>query len=89
MNAVVKLTGYEKTTEWLGTAMSVPLGLVEYARAVAGVPETDPNVLAMYPLTVEQAAAIAAKSGFPLETDRFNYCLEAIAENRPSIAQKV
>ena len=64
MNAVVKLTGYEKTTEWLGTAMNVPLGLVDYARTVAGVSETDPDVLAMYPLTIEQAARLPRKAAF-------------------------
>jgi hypothetical protein len=89
MNAVVELTGYDKRTEWLGTAVTVPAGLVEFVRTVAGVPESDPNVLAMYPLTVEPAAAIAAKGDLPLDPARFDYCLEAIAEGQASMIQKV
>jgi hypothetical protein len=89
MNAAVKLTGYDKRTEWLGTAVIVPAGLVEFARTVAGVPESDPNVLAMYPLTVEQATAIAAKGDLPLDLDRFDYCLEAIAKDQTSMVPKV
>jgi hypothetical protein len=79
MNASVKLAGSEKTTEWLATAVTVPSVLVPFARTIAGVPETDPDVLAMYPLTLEQAMAIAAKGKLPLDPDRFDYCLEAIA----------
>ncbi|MEA2736909.1 MAG: hypothetical protein QOH05_216 [Acetobacteraceae bacterium] len=89
MNAVVKLTGYEKTTELLATIVTVPPRLVPFARAVAGVPETDPGVLAMYPLTIDQAAAIAAEADLALDPDRFDYCLEAIAEDERSRFQKV
>lgn len=80
MNAVVKLTGYEKATELLTTIVTVPPGLVPIARTVAGVPKSDPGVAGMYPLTVPQAEAIAAESGLALDPDRFEYCLEAIAD---------
>jgi hypothetical protein len=88
MNAVVKLTGYEKATELLKTVMTVPSALVPFARTVAGVPETDPGVAAMYPLTVPQAEAIAAEADLALDPERFDYCLEAIAEGGRSEAQK-
>nr|WP_294503487.1 hypothetical protein [uncultured Rhodopila sp.] len=80
MNAVVKLTGYAKTTEVLETVVTVPAALIPFARTVAGVPASDPDVLAMYPLTAPQAEAIATKADLALEPDRFDYCLEAIAE---------
>jgi len=89
MNAVVKLTGYEKATELLTTIATVPPGLVPFARTVAGVPETDPGVAAMYPLTVPQARAIAAKADLALDPDQFDYCLEAIAEDERSQARQV
>jgi hypothetical protein len=89
MNAVVKLTGYEKTTELLATVVTVPGNLVSFARTVAGVPETDPNVLAMYPLTAQQAETIAAKADLALDPGRFDYCLEAIAEDARSRVRQV
>jgi hypothetical protein len=89
MNAVVKLTGYEKATELLTMVLTVPPGLVPFARTVAGVPETDLGVAGMYPLTVRQAEAIAAKADLALDPDRFDYCLEAIAEDERSQARKV
>ncbi|HBK08182.1 MAG TPA: hypothetical protein DDZ81_20410 [Acetobacteraceae bacterium] len=89
MNAVVKLTGYEKTTELLTTIATVPSGLVSFAKTIAGVPETDPGVAAMYPLTVPQAEALAAEASLALDPDRFDYCLEAIAEDGRSQAWKV
>lgn len=89
MNAVVKLTGYEKTSELLTTVMTVPPAIIPFARSVAGVPEADPGVLAMYPLTIGQAEAIAQKADLALEPDRFDYCLEAISEDERSKAKIV
>jgi hypothetical protein len=53
------------------------------------VPETDPGVAAMYPLTVPQAEAIAAEADLPLDPERFDYCLEAIAEGGRSRVRKI
>jgi hypothetical protein len=89
MNAVVKLTGYEKATELLKTIMTVPSSLVPFARIIAGVPETDPGVAGMYPLTVPQAKAIAAEADLPLDPERFDYCLEAIADGGRSRIRKI
>jgi hypothetical protein len=44
---MVKLTGYAKTTEVLETVETVPAALVPFARSVAGVPVSDPHVLAV------------------------------------------
>ncbi len=84
MNAVVKLTEYQKATELLETVLTVPPRMVAYARRVAGVPDSDPRVLAVYPLSVPQAEAIAAKADLSLDFERFDYCLEAIAEGERS-----
>lgn len=86
---MVKLTGYAKATERLETIVTVPESLVPFARAVAGVPATDPGVLAMYPLTVPQAEAIATEAELALDPDQFDYGLEAIAEDDHSGARKV
>ena len=79
MNAAVKLTGYAKTTELLETVVTIPATLIPFARTVAGIPASDPCVLAMYPLTAPRAEVIAAKAELAVEPDRFDYCLEAIA----------
>jgi hypothetical protein len=47
-------------------------------------------MLAMYPLTALQAEATAAKADLALEPERFDHCLEAIAEpgrSRASITE--
>jgi len=83
MNAVLKLTGYDKASEFLTTIVTVPVDLVPFAREVAGAPDDDPGVAGLYPLSVPLAEAIAAEAGLALDPDRF----EAIAEDewsRPS-----
>jgi hypothetical protein len=62
VNATVTLTGYDKVTELLRTLADVAEPLVAYARDIAGVPDTDPAVLAIHPLTPSQARAIAARA---------------------------
>ena len=81
MNAAVKLTGYDKSTEFLSVALDLPNDVVDFARRVAGVPATDPNVLGVYPLSPQQAAQIAGKAALPLDVAEYDYCLEAIAQD--------
>jgi hypothetical protein len=84
MNADVKLTGYDKRTEFLSVALCLPDDVVNFARQVAGVPATDPDVLGVYPLSPQQAAQIAGRAGLPLDVAEYDYCLEAIArDDRP------
>ena len=86
MNADVKLTGYDKHSEFLSVALTVPPHLIDAARHIAGVPGTDPDVLGVYPLTAQQAAEIADKAALPLDPSAFDYCLEAIArDDRPKV----
>jgi hypothetical protein len=84
MNADVKLTGYDKRSEFLSVALPVPPNVIGEARRIAGVPETDPDILGVYPLTAQQAAAIASKAALLLDPAAYDYCLEAIArDDRP------
>jgi hypothetical protein len=86
MNADVKLTGYDKQSDFLSVAFTVPTDVIDAARHIAGVPETDPDVLGVYPLTAQQAAEIADKAALPLDLSAFDYCLEAIAwDERPKV----
>jgi hypothetical protein len=81
MNAEVNLTGYDKRTEFLSVAHGLPQDLVDFARGIAGVPESDPDVLGVYPLSQQQAAEIAQRAGLPLDLTEYDYCLEAIAKD--------
>lgn len=49
MNAEVNLTGYDKHTEFLSVAPGLPKDLVDFARGIAGVPESDPDVIRCLP----------------------------------------
>ena len=81
MNAVVKLKGYEKVSEFLTTIATVPVALVPFARTMAGVPEDDPGLAGLYPLAVPRAEAITAEGGSARHSDWFEYCLTAIVED--------
>jgi hypothetical protein len=86
MNADLTLTANDKESEYLCKVLVLPPGLLGYARDVAGVPGTDPDVLGVYPLTEQQAAAIANRAELPLDLAGFDYCLETIArDERPQV----
>jgi hypothetical protein len=86
MTAEVKLTAYDKQTELLTTAFALPQRVVGYARRVAGVPETDPSLLGVYPLTQEQADLIARRASLSLDLGKFDFCLESFAPDRAAQA---
>jgi hypothetical protein len=86
MTAEVKLTAYDKQTELLTAEFAVPRQWIAFARDVAGVPETDPRLLGVYPLTPEQVAQIAQKASLSLDPARYDFCLESFAPARKSRA---
>jgi hypothetical protein len=84
MNADVILAGYDKRTEFLSMAIDLPIDVVDFARRVAKVPVSDPDVLGVYPLRAQQAAQIAGEAKLSLDPTEYDYCLEAIArDERP------
>jgi hypothetical protein len=86
MNADLTLTAYDKQTEYLCKVFVLPTDLLGYARDIASVPGTDPDILGVYPLTEQQAEAIAKKADVPLEIGEYDYCLETIArDERPQV----
>lgn len=86
MMAEVKLTAYDKQTELLTTAFALPPRVGAYARRVAGVPQGDPSLLGVYPLTPEQADLIARKASLSLDSSKFYFCLESFAPDRKARA---
>lgn len=86
MTAEVKLTAYDKQTELLAAVFAVPRHSIGYARRVAGVPDTDPRLLGVYPLTPEQVTQIAQKVSLSLDPARYDFCLESFAPARKSRA---
>lgn len=86
MPAEVKLTAYDKHTELLTAEFAVPRQWIASARGVAGVPDTDPRLLGVYPLTPEQVVQIAQKASLSLEPAKYDFCLESFAPARKSRA---
>ena len=78
MTPGVKLTAYDKQTERLVAAASVPSEVMTEVRRIAQVPASDPDLRGVYPLTAAQLTAIAAKLGARLDAERYDYCLEAM-----------
>ena len=86
MTAEVKLTACDKQTELLSAEFAVPQQWVAFARRVAGVPNTDPRLLGVDPLTSEQVAQIAQTASLSLDPAKYDYCLESLATARKSHA---
>jgi hypothetical protein len=88
MTAVLKLTGYDKTTEYMATADTVPYGVRKLARTLAGVAPSERHLVGMYPLTPEQAGSLAERAKIAVDLERLDYFLEEIAENNSRLARK-
>jgi hypothetical protein len=82
----LKLTAYDKQTERLTAGFAQPRPWIAYGRGVAGVPDTDPRLLGVYPLTPEQVVQIAQKATLSLEPAKHDFCLESFAPARKSRA---
>jgi hypothetical protein len=86
MSPEVKLTAYDKQTELLTAEFAVPRRWIAYARRVVVVPDTDPHLLGVYPLTAEQVAQIARKASLSLDPAKYDFCPESFAPERKACA---
>lgn len=86
MTPGVKLTAYDKQTERLVAAASVPAQVLVEARRIARVPASDPDLRGVYPLTAAQVTEIAGKLGAKLDAERYDYCLESMLPAPKTVA---
>ncbi len=82
MTPTHRLTGYDRATERLAIALSIPLGKTPLARELAGVGPNDADAVGIYVLENAQAQRLARELGTEVDTDRFEWCLEPLPQPR-------
>lgn len=79
MNAIHRITGYEKRTERLEMEYDVPPGQLPELRQLANVPSSDVDAIGSYRLPPEAISKAAAELKQTLNTDAYDWYLEAFA----------
>jgi hypothetical protein len=77
MSLEVKIVGFDKASEALATEVDLPVDAFQRAKAIAKVPETDPDLLGSYPLDESQVRRIAELAHLPIDPGAYAYFLEA------------
>jgi hypothetical protein len=80
MNAVHRITGYEKRTERLEIEYDVPPERLGDLRKLANVPAQDVDALGSYRLDSNAVRKAAAKLRLTLNFDAYDWFLEPFAE---------
>jgi len=80
MRIEAKIVGFDKISERLAFEAGLPGRVLETVKAIACVPESDPDLVGSYPLDGRQVASIAAAAQVSLDPGRFDYFLEADEE---------
>jgi hypothetical protein len=78
---VHRLTGYDRTTEFLTIEYDIPTKKFARIRKIAGVGPDDPEAIGSYPLDRNQVQKISDLLGSKVEIDRFDYFVEAFSED--------
>ncbi|MDO9707104.1 DUF7683 domain-containing protein [Paracraurococcus lichenis] len=74
-----RLTGYDRQTEMLALSFDVPATQDAEARAIAGVPASDPDAVGGYPLDEAAAQRLLRLLGLPDGTAAHDWFLEPVA----------
>jgi hypothetical protein len=73
----ITLIGFDKESEMCVYEVVVPATAACYAKAVAGVPPDDSDMIGQYQLSPDQAAKVAAAIPAPIDPHKCYYFLEA------------
>jgi hypothetical protein len=76
MQAGYFLVGYDRRTGEAKTFHRLPLGMIDAAKSLAGIPANDPTMVGDWPLSPAAARAIGALAGAEIDADGLEYCLE-------------
>lgn len=77
MNAVHKITGYDKRTEALTFEHQVPADQLNTAREIAHVPSSDYDAVGSYPLDADGVRRLSLRLGqHTINTDAYDWFLE-------------
>lgn len=75
MAIVYKLVGFNRKTEALALDYVIPAEKVQQAKTIAGT-ANNPAIIADWPLSRDQASAIAALVGVEVESGKYDWALE-------------
>jgi hypothetical protein len=79
MNAVHRITGYDKRSERLALEYAIPDERLSEVRELARVPREDADAAGSYPLDPEAASIVGLKIDKPLNVDAYDWFLEPFA----------
>ncbi len=80
MSVDVRIVGLDLMTEVVSTEISVPSEARLEVMRIAGVPETDPELMGSYPLGEHQLRLITDTTHIVIEPRKCSYFLEANEE---------
>lgn len=80
MKLIYRLVGYDRATGRIVEKHSVPAKEVHYAKKVAGLDPSNPELIGDTPLTDSQAKDIAGVIHAQIDTVRHEYFLEPYSE---------
>ena len=81
MTVVHRLTGYDQETERLTIEHGIPASKIEHAKELADVRHEDVYVAGSYPLSADQARAMAKLINQIIDVDQYHWFLEPFDEN--------
>lgn len=81
MTVVHRLTGYDNKTERLAIEHHVPASKLNHAKELAGVRHDDVDAAGSYPLSADQARAMARLVNQVVDMDRYSWFLEPFDES--------
>jgi hypothetical protein len=83
MRVIHRLVGYDSQTDKTKISLDIPDRLLTEAKKIVRVPDDDPEALWSYPLSVDQARAVAKLTGVEIDPATAEFFLEAFADPLP------
>ena len=80
MKVIHRLVGYGRRTDQMKVRCEIPSDTLAEAKRVAGVASDDPGAAWSYPLSADQARAIAGLIRAPIDPDGLEFFLEPFAD---------
>jgi hypothetical protein len=82
MTLIYKLVGFDRETEALAVEYLIPRAKTRRAKTIAGIAD-DPAIFADWPLSRDQAAALADLIGAKIDSARYDWEFEPYAAAAP------
>ena len=80
MKVIHRLVGYDRRTDQMKVRYEIPSDTLAEAKRVAGVAPDDPGAAWSYPLSADQARAIAGLIRAPIDPDGLEFFVEPFSD---------